>query len=188
MDIKLQLILAALKQVKTTGLYGLSMAPLAKQAQVAVGKFYYHFKSKNDLLDHMYIYCFQELEKVIDSEKDGKKNLKKQFINIYKALFAFFESNAEIHTFIVECTASGVISHHAQREANRYIAGLYHLISDGMEQQKFRVFNPEIATQMTLFTLFALLTYQQQSGEKLVNAEIEDAALLAFNGLKKVKK
>ena len=185
--VKDKLIQAALKEATNHGIHNLSMGVLAKKSKIAVGNFYYHFNSKQELLDHVYVFCRKSMgQALVLSKKESKSNYKKQFDSYVYRLYRHFHLNPRHLKFIDDAETGDAISIEARLFGDSEFQPIKEFIQKGISGNKVRSINPDLALQLMLHSVAALLRMEQQTKTPL-KADIEDAISYAWRGLRQKK-
>jgi AcrR family transcriptional regulator len=119
---------AAIKIVAERGFEGFTTKRWAATAGVAEGSLYYHFKSKNDLLDQTFFYIDEEIadlySDVTDVYKDMKspKELSVYLIDGWKRYYNYLVSNPERTLFYYRYLTSPRYNEKVQKNQFAYFA------------------------------------------------------------------
>jgi AcrR family transcriptional regulator len=182
-----KLIKAAIEFVHQHGFHGLSMGKLASSHKIAVGNFYYHFKSKQDLIDHCYIQC-KKNEALVLVNIETKGSYKKQLGRHLAALLQYYRTHMAEYTFVKDTESGGAISIEARMAGRTEESHFGQFIQDGIAENYLRTINPELAVQLCTASIHSLITQEKLTGTASVTADIDDVMNFIWRGLKKINK
>jgi AcrR family transcriptional regulator len=95
-----QLLDAALKNFSERSFYGTSVPKIAETAGVAVGTFYKHFDSKEQLVNELYRYWKQEFKKYLTESYPLDQDTRAQFDFIWDQMFNFASHHRAAFQFV----------------------------------------------------------------------------------------
>jgi AcrR family transcriptional regulator len=182
-----KLIQAAIEFVYKHGFHGLSMGKLASSHKIAVGNFYYHFKSKQDLIDHCYIQC-KKNEALALANIDTKGSYKKQLSKYLAALLNYYRTHMAEYTFVKDTESGGAIGIAARMAGRTEESHFAQFIQAGIAQDHLRTINPELAIQLCTSSIHSLITQEKLTGTASITADIDDVMNFIWRGLKKTNK
>ncbi len=89
-----------LRLIVAKGLHDVPMSEIARESNAAIGTIYHHFKSKEDLIQSLYVHIHQELEEYIKVGEIDRKNFKSEFATLFLSVFKFFIQNPQKFYFL----------------------------------------------------------------------------------------
>lgn len=92
-DVALRILNAADELMATTGMQNLSTHKIAKQAGVSVGTIYLYFKDKEELLNCLVTYLFEQFHYHLEQHYDENLPLFEQYQALWKATWQYLEQN-----------------------------------------------------------------------------------------------
>lgn len=90
------LLKLALREFRKSGFDETTMRDLAKVAGMSLGAFYYHFKSKDDVVQEYYAGTFNEFQKDVLERFAHEKSFEKRLAATLQIRLATFESHREL--------------------------------------------------------------------------------------------
>jgi len=175
---------AAVRLIKQTGVGGLTMARLAKEADIATGTLYIYFKNKEELLNELY----QTLRKEtmdrfflqVDPSEPYKICLKKVWMNYLKHRIEYYEESF----FLEQFYHSAFITPEQKALAEDMKKPVYDLIERGKKEQIIKNYDKEILFSSMLGFLRELVA-DHIEGRYILNEErIEQGFQVTWDSLK----
>ncbi len=140
----------ALLMISKTGLSGLKMSQLAKEANIATGTVYIYFKDKDELIRKLYLYLLKkttlDYSKGLDENVPLKLKIKTLTFNylaesiLHPEYGAFFEQYFR-SPFFVE-------NEMIKNEENTVLGPIYELVIEGQKQAIIKNINPELLVSL----------------------------------------
>lgn len=140
----------ALLMISKTGLSGLKMSQLAKEANIATGTVYIYFKDKDELIRKLYLYLLKkttlDYSKGLEENVPLKLKIKTLTFNylaesiLHPEYGAFFEQYFR-SPFFVE-------NEMIKNEENTVLGPIYELVIEGQKQAIIKNINPELLVSL----------------------------------------
>src|SRR5262245_7108304 len=92
---------AALRLFVKKGIDGTTIKDIAKEAGVAEGALYRHFKSKDDLAWHLFSTHLDSFTKELETKVFAEQGTQKRIHKFVVESFAAFESDPELYTYLI---------------------------------------------------------------------------------------
>lgn len=152
LETKQKIINATLAIAATKGFEQTTTAEIAREAGVAEGSIYNHFRTKDDLLIHMveqYASSFMRLlEEAIGEEKTATAKLKR-LISFH---IQFFTQEGNIFQVVFGRTPGTKVqmARVIRIVVAPYTAILQKIITEGIDRKEFRKMNPQVASSFLL--------------------------------------
>lgn len=176
---------AALRLIQQEGFAGLKMSILAKEAQMAAGTIYLYFKSKEDLINRLYITLKRHNAKALLKGYDPAAPFMESFELIWNNFLEANLENPEESAFVEQYYRSPYLDKTVQDEADRLVAPIFELLERGKRERLVK----EVPTEMLVAQLTGFvngLTQLHASGGLKVTEAFKTAALtMAWDGLKR---
>lgn len=138
LDKRLRIIDTAVELFTSQGLQQTSMAQLSKESQVAVGTMYHHFKSKDELIEGIFLHINSELGKAIKlTEKESQEDLKTRFSLMSEKTYTFYVKHPFYFFFHDTHNYSPLISQELRDQSRTYYQDWFDLAQEGLETDIF---------------------------------------------------
>jgi TetR/AcrR family transcriptional regulator, multidrug resistance operon repressor len=165
---KEQLILeAALRMIMRTGLAGLKMSELAKEAGVATGTVYIYFTDKEELIRRLYLYLMRRTTQLVNTDLKDSDPLKIKIRKYCRNYLNDNLQNPEYGAFMEQYFRSPYFQETdaTRTEEDRMMAPIYDLLAQGQHEGIIKDGNPELLVTLVcgmLNELAKLSLYTQQ--------------------------
>lgn len=124
---------SALRIVLKTGFYQLKMADVAKDAKIATGTLYIYYKSKEELINDVYLETKNEIANVILNKSNQNETYFLTYKSMWKAYFNFCIKNPEKMLFVEQFIYSGLISDNVYKKSEAKFNDLNQFIIQGQK-------------------------------------------------------
>lgn len=185
-DTKVEAIFkASLKLIMQTGIAGLTMSKLAKEAGMATGTLYIYFKSKEELLNNLYLKLNDEsIERFLkgyDDTEPFRMGLKKIWINYLTHRIEHYEESV----FLEQYYRSPFITKDHKRLAEKMKKPVHQLIQRGKREMLIK---NDVDDEMLFLSLLGFI--RELADEHVTNVyklnkeRIEQAFQLSWDTIK----
>ena len=185
MDKKEQIYKSALKLFNQKGFDKTPTSLISKEAGVATGTLFHYFKTKEDLINSLYLRCKEymliRVFQGVKEEKTYKSKLKK----IYRNFLQWGMANKEAFLFFQQFSNSPYIRDLTRQEGKSKLDNLVTFLKEGIEQDILRGNDPEYL-QLVISNLFSANLYYLLTNPHLAASEefLEDSFALLWDGIK----
>jgi AcrR family transcriptional regulator len=180
-----QIFTATLKLVVRTGVAGITMRQIAKEAKMATGTLYIYFKDKDQLVNQLYASCRAASVNAYFEGYNDAKPFKDGFKIIWKNILNHRLENFDVSVFMEQCYHSPFISESTKEMSRQLIQPLYKLIDRGKEEKLLK----DIDTIMLLIFMMGSITevikYINYHKKKITDEMIKNAITICWDGLKR---
>lgn len=170
---KEQILETALNLFATQGVGNTSTAQITKEAGVAEGTLFVHFKNKAALVDAVYTHIKRHEAEVfltaIDLEKDAETNIKA----LSKKMTQHFLENYNELLFIENVKHLNLVSKEAVEEANKSFAPVYEAMAKWHKSGQLKSVDMPALGAMTWAMLVSLTQYCKENNKKVTDKLIE---------------
>ena len=146
---------ATLKLINEGGFQATPMSKIAREAGVAAGTIYLYFKSKEDLINQLYINANQQLlESTINGYSEQMPVLmaiQRVWMNYLNALM----THPEAFAFVKQCAHASYLNPDSKEAEKRLMLPLYHLIERGKNEDLIK----PLSSEMILILITSPLEY-----------------------------
>jgi len=185
LDKREALLNAALMLFVELGFHGTTTSLISKKAGVAAGTLFFHFKTKEELIDTLYCRIKSELAQAMYQSIDKRMSATENLQIIARNVIIWSIANPEKLKFMEQFAHSPFVSTSAYEEGMSQFSFLNELIRDGIQKGEICDIAPPIIHGILGSTLiglanYALLTDDVAEREKI----IEDGLRLIWHGIK----
>lgn len=129
-DKRTKILKAALELFTEHGFRGTSTAEIARSAGVATGTLFHHFRSKEVLIEELYVDAKTALAEHICAKLDKSANFRDQLRSLWYAFCCWGVENESQYRFFKHCDASPYISESVRNECAKHFAFISDLFSE----------------------------------------------------------
>jgi AcrR family transcriptional regulator len=182
---KQQILNAALKLFVERGFHGTSTAEIAKTAGVATGTLFHHFKTKQELINSLYLYTKEQLLIAItidyQESEQFKTNLKRLWLNFTH----FGIENSDMFQFIIIFHSSPYITSLTKEQAETRFEEIVTFYRKGIENQEIKTVKGEMMVEFFWGTIFSTVNYFTKHPEGLNEKNMTLSFELFWDGISK---
>lgn len=172
-----------LKLIAQNGIQGSPMSLIAKESDVATGTIYHHFKSKEEIVNEIYLNIKREFQKIIQSV-DKTKSFKEQFYELWVKMYEYYSNHPLIFSFSQQVSHTPIISEETKLKGLEYYQGIFDFFTEGITKNYFTNGDLEVMVLLTYQNILTLVELKI-NGKKINKKTIEQAIDFSWNGLTK---
>ncbi|QIH33822.1 TetR/AcrR family transcriptional regulator [Sphingobacterium sp. DR205] len=175
---KTKIVETALRLFSEQGLQQTSMAQLSKESGVAVGTMYLHFKSKDELVEGLFLHIQESFGKAIDlSDAEMKASYKDRFFILGRKVHHYYVNNPT-HFFVVNTlNYSPYISKEITELGRTHYQQSVDIMAEGLENGSFKPINIILLIRFIYNAVIALVQVQLKDNievtEHMIDQNIE---------------
>jgi TetR/AcrR family transcriptional repressor of multidrug resistance operon len=154
---KEKILETTLKLIAKNGLSGSPMSMIAKEADVATGTIYHHFKSKEEIINEIYLNKKKDFKRILDKYEDDKLSVKKEFNGIWTDFYHYFIENPLIFTFTQQISFSPIITLEVKNEGETYYQSIFIFFKEGIDKGVFIDMDITLMTQLIFGNIVSLV-------------------------------
>ena len=122
---KEKILETTLQLIAKNGLNASPMSMIAKEANVATGTIYHHFKSKEEIINEIYLNKKKDFKKILDRYEDDSLSFEKKFVSIWTDFYNYFVENPLNFTFTQQISFSPIITPEVKEEGESYYSSIF---------------------------------------------------------------
>lgn len=183
-DKKTKIIESTLLLITEYGFHGTSMAQISKEANVAAGTIYHHFKNKEDLILQAYDFVNSKLGIAIVKNDNTDTAYKERFTNFWINIYDFFILHPSFFKFLVQYANSPFITNEKKQESLiLYYEPIIQFLGQGIQNNKF--INTDIYLAVSfLYGGICETAHLHLNGELEITADrLKQAIQMSWNSL-----
>jgi len=182
-----QILNTSLELFAEQGIQATPMSQIVAESKVATGTIYHHFKSKQEIIEALYLSFKKELGQLFQSAFHSNDSIQTQFEKIWLAVFEFYIQEPLKYKFSQQVLHSHYISEEVRQEGLSYYGAFCDFFELGMERGEFKQMELHLAMELIHSSICILANlYLDQKIENL-NQRKQEALLFSWGGITKKK-
>ena len=179
------LLQATLDLVIENGFHDAPMSKIAKLAGVSVGTIYIYFKSKQELVNKLYLIVKGDFAQKIFEGYTGNGPVEDLFKTIWYNIANYKLNYYKEARFLSLCDNAPMIDEDVRQKGLQHLNPLLSLWERGIKEELVKNLSPYLLYAYTMYPLNFLI-YVNQNGEfKVDKKQIDDAFAITWEGIKK---
>lgn len=178
-----QIMDAAMKLFVERGFHGTSTAEIAKTARVATGTLFHYFKTKEELINRLYLYtkesAFSQLNEQFEDDKSLKDNLK----DLWSKFIYYCLENPYKFQFIQTFHTSPYITTLTKKQLEPQTDFLLRAYKKGIQDKELKEVPFEIVVEYFWGSIVSTFNYFNKYPEKLGDENMDQAFELFWDGI-----
>lgn len=174
---------AALKLFAERGFHGTSTAEISKSAGVATGTLFHYFKTKEELIDSIYIYAKENILEEVDDDYDDKKSFKENVKSLWLKLVCFGIKNPYKFNFILSFHCSPYVTAFTKERIENKFIELIEVYKKGIKEQEIKEMYDELLLDYFWGNIFNTAMHFDKYPEKMNKKNIELSFELFWDGI-----
>jgi len=176
MSKKEQIFDTMLKLIAENGIYYTPMSAVAEKGKVAVGTIYHYFKSKDELLNALYLNVQRDLAEVLLNSVSDGEDIKESFKNMWVNLYRYYIDKSDAFMFIQRITPSNLISNEVKEECKLIYMPIVDFFYKAIMEEVFVNMNIQMMTEMFFASVSSVAQLQFLGGLEITEDLLNDAA------------
>ncbi|MEO5594814.1 MAG: TetR/AcrR family transcriptional regulator [Chitinophagaceae bacterium] len=184
-DNKIQQIFAAtLRLVVQTGVAGITMRQIAKEAKMATGTLYIYFKDKEELINHLYASCRASSVNTYFKGYNDAIPFKEGCKIIWNNILNHRLENFDESVFMEQCYHSPFISASTREMSQQLLKPLFKLIDGGKEKKILKDLDTTMLLIFMMGSINGIIKYVNYHKKKITAEMIKNGFVICWDGLK----
>ena len=184
-DSKIQQIFeATLRLVVQSGVAGVTMRQIAKEAKMATGTLYIYFKDKEELLNQLYFSCRSSAINTYFKGYDDSLAFKNGLKIVWKNILDHRLQNFDESVFMEQCYHSPFISESTKEMSQQLMKPLFKLIDRGKEEKILKDLDTVLLLTFMVGSVTGIIKYVNYHKKKISPEMIKNGFLICWDGIK----
>ena len=175
---------ATLVLVKATGLAGITMQAVAKEAKLATGTLYIYFENKESLIASLFHECIKNSKGIFFKDYNIKAPFKVGFHTIWSNVLQHRLSRFDESLFLEQCFHSPYIDEHTKIEAKKLFEPLKDLLIRGKKEHLIKDIDNFWLTTFMIGNINEIAKRVNYFNKKLSSETIDQNFQLCWDGIK----
>jgi AcrR family transcriptional regulator len=182
---ELKILDASLKLFVERGFHGTSTAEIAKTAGVATGTLFHYFKTKEELINSLYLYTKENMLNEICEDYDDKNTFKENIKTLWLKFVYFGINEPHRFQFILAFHCSPYITSLTKEQIETHAESMLGIYKNGIEKQKIKEISFEMVMDYFWGNVVATVTHFEKYPENLNKENLNIAFELLWDGISK---
>jgi AcrR family transcriptional regulator len=165
------------------GFHGTSTAEIAKTAGVATGTLFHYFKTKEELINRLYLYTKESMFCEIEGQFDGDAPLKDNLKELWCKFIDYAVKNPHKFQFILSFHTSPYITSLTKEQLETQTDALLGVYQKGIRDKEVKEVPFEIVLEFFWGNVVSTLNYLNKYPEKLGDETLDQAFELFWDGI-----
>ncbi len=174
----------ATKLITEEGISASPMSQIAKRAGVAVGTIYHYFKSKEEVINEIYVSIGKKVGDVIIESSKNKTDLKKEFKSVSLGIYTYYTNNPIEYSFLKQLEHSPIITKESREVCEKYFAPIFESYQNGIQDGSFINMDLMLMGMLTYNSIITLVELKIKTGA-LSTQIIDQAIAFSWRGIAK---
>ena len=153
---------------------------ISKEAGVATGTLFHHFRSKEELINELYLYLKQDIVETLQMDMDKLNSVREKMEYIWYEFTKWGMANPKKYTFLSLARTSSYIEESTLEQVDTLFSNLHVAIDNGYKQKIFQTFPKELFISIMSAHLDATLTYFIEHPKDFRKGKTADVAFKSF--------
>lgn len=176
---ELRILNASLDLFVERGFHGTSTSEIAKSAGVATGTLFHYFKTKEELINRLYLYSKECMLQEINDDYHSENSFKDNINALWTALVDFGINNSAMFQFILSFHCSPYITSLTKKEVETRSERIMEAYILGLEKQKIKDVPYDLIVDYLWGSVVTTVNYFEKHPQKM-NPQIRDLAFDLF--------
>ena len=180
---KQKILDAALQLFVERGFHGTSTAEIAKNAEVATGTLFHYFKTKEELINYLYLYTKETMSSQLQGHFKDDKSLKENLKDLWLKFINFSIQEPYKFQFILTFHTSPYITSLTKEQLETRTDSLLGVYREGLEHKELKNISFEIIVEFFWGNVVSTINYLNKYPDKLNKKTLDDAFELFWSGI-----
>jgi len=176
---------SSLKLFVERGFHGTSTAEIAKTAGVATGTLFHYFKTKEELIDSLYIYTKESILEEVGNDFDDNKSFKENVKSLWLKFVCFGIKNPYKFNFILSFHCSPYVTAFTKERIENKFIELLEVYKKGIMEHEIKKIYDALLIDYFWGNVFNTVMHFEKYPEKINEKNIGLSFELFWDGISK---
>ncbi|MBN1252160.1 MAG: TetR/AcrR family transcriptional regulator [Bacteroidales bacterium] len=174
-----------LNLIAKQGIQATPMSQIAKEAGVAAGTIYHHFKSKEEIINEIYLNKKRDLGKLIENNINTDNDIKTQFFEMWKAIFYYYIENPLVFSFSQQVYNTHAITEETKKNGEKFYDKIFFLFQEGINAGHYIEMDVQLMTELIYSNISKLAELYISNSLNLSPKILNDAISFSWRAISK---
>ena len=184
-DKKQKILKATMELIAENGLHNTPMSQVSKRSGVSAGAIYSYFKSKEEIINHLYLDLKTEIRDAALENYDINMPYEDRFFLVWHNFLDYLLNNSSKMSFVEQCSTSPLISPEAREEGKRRLAPVQGFVMEGIEAGKFKDIDIELIYSLIYSSIISAAKLHLSGNLTLTDEMKQETARCCWDGLRR---
>lgn len=166
------------------GVNGSPMSQIAKKAGIAVGTFYHHFESKEEILNEIYVSIKKEFAIILEESRLKKLDFKNEFEDVWRRVYLFFITNPIKFKFLQQIDYCPIITNEIKAQCDNYMKPIFEFYQEGINKEYIIDMDLSLIGSLTYSTIIATVDLHL-NGNEITEKKLKQAIDYSWRAIAK---
>lgn len=172
-----------LRIIAKQGIHATPMSQIARESGVATGTIYHHFKSKEDILNALYLNLKEDFGRLLANTMNEKLSYKEQYFFTCKALFNYYVDNPLKFVFAENVAKSPLISEEVKKKGKIFYQPVLDFLKDGINRGILGKANIDLISSIVFGNIISIVQLHVTKELEITESILQDAIAISWRGL-----
>ncbi|MFD2515085.1 TetR/AcrR family transcriptional regulator [Pontibacter locisalis] len=179
-----KLLQTTLELIANQSIQATPMSQIAKESGVATGTIYHHFKSKEEIVQEIYLSSKKEFQQVIQANLHAAAGIKAQFYSLWSGIYEYYINNPLLFRFVQQVNYSPYINEATREEGRVYYQDAYKFFETGIMSGHFRKMEVMLISELIHGNISTLVELQLNGMLADSNNQVKSAIDFSWNAIR----
>lgn len=184
MDKRAQILATITEIIASEGVTGSPMSQLAKKSGVATGTIYHHFKSKEDIINEVYISIKKNFKVIIEEVKAKQLDFEEEFKGVWLGFYHYFANHPTQFKFIQQVDHSPIITPETHTTCEKYLHPVFEFYQKGIDENILIDMDIMLIGHLTYDNIFTMVNLKLK-GFQITQRILQQAVDFSWRGIAK---
>ena len=166
----------ALELFIANGIEGTPTSLISKEAGVATGTLFHHFKTKEELINALYIHLKEDIVRSVSVDLRNTDTIKKKTMIMLLEFAKWAIANRNKYEYLQMAATSKYIEESTVEQVNELFSESKAVIEEGYRQGVFKIQPPELFESIMHANMYATVSYFIKHPDQFENEDIRNGA------------
>ena len=179
-----QIFCATLRLTADSGMAGITMRDIAKEAGIATGTLYIYFKDKVQLINALFEDCRKSSAAIYFKDYREDASFKVGFRKIWDNIFGYRIEHFDEAIFLEQCYHSSFIGESQKEMSLQQLKPFYRLIERGKKEREIKDLDTFLLLIFMVGSISEIIKFSKYNNKKITPETKEDVFGICWDGLK----
>ena len=187
MDKRTKILDTTASLIAEEGVNASPMSQIAKKSGVAIGTIYHYFKSKEEIVNQIYIDIKLNFKTIIESSKAKNLVYKEEFVDVWTGFYNYFIHNPTRFKFLQQIDHSPIITTATKEKGEQYLLPVFEFYQFGIDNDILIDMDLMLIGHLTYDNIMTMVRLKI-AGHNVTDTILQQAVNYSWRGIAKNEK